>query len=255
MIPPRLRRLFQCPACRGPLEFSANEVQCSSEPSHVFRELDGFLSFLEPGPGKYDEEYASRYAGLWAFGYETLHVGLVEPLYRSVASLVAESLVGTHARETDPIIVDAGCGVGRVAADCARLTSTGVVLGFDASTCMLRLARRIATEPETVRLALPKYGFGDLSIAGRGCGNILLTHGDVDRLPLAEASADVFLSINVIDRLPGGPQPAFEEAARILRSGATLVFSDPLNSEPRTCPDAQEVGLRVLRGRETRQLR
>ena len=28
-----------------------------------------------------------------------------------------------------------------------------------------------------------------------------------------------------------------------------------VTSEPRTCPDAQEVGLRVLRGRETRQLR
>ena len=38
-------------------------------------------------------------------------------------------------------------------------------------------------------------------------------------------------------------------------AAAGLRISTSIPSEPRTCPDAQEVGLRVLRGRETRQLR
>lgn len=228
-IPESLVKVLRCPTCGGRLTGSVSGLACSIEREHRFAVKDGFLTFGEPPVGKYDPEYAARYAALWAYGYETLHRGLNESLYRTVSSLVAESLAARPEGAGPPIIVDCGCGVGRSSADCARLAPAGMVLGFDGSLPMLELSERVVCRKSPVAMELADYGFPELTIAGRGADNVFLMRADVERLPMADDSADVALSINVVDRLPGGPGAAFEECHRILRPGGYLVFTDPLN--------------------------
>ena len=208
------------------------------------RRENGILIFAEPNAGKYDPEYAARYAALWAFGCETLHSGLDEGLYRTVSSFLAEAIVGV----AEPLIVDAGCGVGRVLSDAARLAPHATVLAFDASVAMLEFARRVASG-ESIEVDLRDYGFPSLRIARPPAPNAVLARADVEDLPLVDACADVVLSINIVDRLPHGPEVAFRECHRILRPGGTLIFTDPFNwTEPwlwQKYPDAASV-LRLL---------
>src|SRR5438067_2467281 len=87
----RLQARLRCPTCRSPLEWAARSVQCISQIDHSF-ELHGQCPVFAPQvcQGKYDESYASRYAFLWAYGFEARNSGLVESLYRTVGSLGAE---------------------------------------------------------------------------------------------------------------------------------------------------------------------
>jgi hypothetical protein len=87
------------------MEGSGESVACSGTPRHLVEIEDETLVFGRPDIGKYEPGYASRYAGLWAFGFATLHSGLDEGLYRTVSSLVAETLAGSGTER--PVIVDA----------------------------------------------------------------------------------------------------------------------------------------------------
>jgi SAM-dependent methyltransferase len=221
-------RLLRCPLCRSRLSGARPPLVCTGAGRHRFGVKQGFLTFGEPPLGKYGSAYAARYAALWAFGYQTLNLGLDEPLYRTVSSLAAEALAARPPGDP-PIIADCGCGVGRVAADCSRLAPAGMVLGFDGSPAMLELAARIVGGTGSTECDLGAGGFGVLSIPGRGRRNVQLLRGDVERLPLAGRSVDLALSINIIDRLPHGPERALAECRRILRPGGRLLFTDPLD--------------------------
>jgi len=237
----RAAQFFRCPTCRAPL---GDDFACAA--GHAIPRQNGILTFAEPNAGKYDPAYAARYAALWAFGDETLHSGLDEGLYRTVSSFLAEALVS--ADRPDPLIVDAGCGVGRIMSDAARLAPRGTVLAFDASLAMLEFARRVAAG-ESIDVVLPDYGFPSLRVARPPSPNVVLARADVEDLPLIDACADVVLSVNIVDRLPHGPEIAFRECHRILRPGGTLIFTDPFNwTEPwlwEKYPDAASV-LRLL---------
>ena len=221
-------RLLRCPACGAQISNAEPGLACLGPSRHSFLLENGFLTFAKPPVGKYDPGYAARYAALWAFGYETLHSGLDESLYRSVSSLAAEALA-SGPRGEPRSIVDCGCGVGRVAADCAALASDGVVLGLDGSLAMLEMAERIVHGREPVDVDLSTYGFGTLTIPARTRGNVHLFRADVEDLPVADGCADLALSVNIIDRLPHGPERALAECHRILRPGGCLLFTDPLN--------------------------
>jgi SAM-dependent methyltransferase len=218
-----------CPLCKGALEEREDGLACQADPVHRIPITDGFLTFAEVNTGKYDDSYAARYAALWAYGYQTRHSGQNESLYRSVSSLVAEHLTARSAGDGPPLVVDAGCGVGRIAADCAALAPSGAVIGLDGSLSMLRLAERVACGTVPVEVHLETYGFPHLTIPSRGLSNVFLARADVERLPIVDGCADVALSANIIDRLPQGPEAAFRECRRILRPGGRLVFTDPLN--------------------------
>ncbi len=252
-VPGPVLDVLRCPRCHAGLTPAGDSLACAGPERHRFSERGGVLTLAEPPAGKYDPAYAARYAALWAYGFETLNSGLDESLYRTVSSLVAESLAARAAAHAasdaaasvPPIIVDAGCGVGRTTADVARLAPAGWVLGLDGSPAMLELAARIVLGSGKVAVPLPEDGFGDLSITGRRTANAVLARADVEHLPLADAVADVVLSVNIVDRLPQGPEAAFREGLRVLRPGGHLVFTDPLNwTRPRLWrrfPDAESV--------------
>src|SRR5215470_7395848 len=130
-LPPEVVRLFRCPSCHAALSTHSGALACDGPERHAVPTEDGIVVFARPDVGKYDPMYASRYAALWTFGYATLHSGLDESLYRTVSSLIAEAIA--ESRTDAPVIVDAGCGVGRVTGDAARLAPRATVLAFDAS--------------------------------------------------------------------------------------------------------------------------
>lgn len=245
-VPAEIRALLACPDCGAGLDAGDGALACRGPETHRFASADSFVTFARPDVGKYDPAYAARYAALWAFGYETLHSGADEPLYRAVSSLAAEALAGVAATgDGRPVVIDAGCGVGRMLRDAATLAPAATVLGFDGSLAMLELARAIVRSEEPVAVDLSAYGFGELHVPPRPCPGVHLFRADVERLPVADGVADLVLCVNTIDRLPHGPDRTLAEAHRSLRPGGTLVFTDPLNWTTREAwqrhPDAASI--------------
>jgi len=230
-VPPEIARALRCPQCGAALEAGESGVGCTGDAGHAIEVENDTLILARPDIGKYQPGYASRYAGLWAFGYATLHSGLDEGLYRTVSSFLAETLAASGTER--PLIVDAGCGVGRVTGDCTRLAPRAHILALDASPPMLAFARRVVLGSEPVVVELPGYGFPRLIIPAYAAAGPVFARADVERLPLADASVEIILSVNIIDRLPRGPELAFRECHRVLKPGGTLIFTDPLNwTEP-----------------------
>ncbi|HEX7681451.1 MAG TPA: class I SAM-dependent methyltransferase, partial [Thermoanaerobaculia bacterium] len=147
-LTPEVVRLFRCPACHATLSPHGGGLGCDGAERHLVEIEDGVVVFARPDVGKYDPTYASRYAALWTFGYTTLHSGLDEGLYRTVASLIAEALVASPSDQ--PVIIDAGCGVGRITGDAGRLAPRATILSFDASPAMLSFARRVVHGREPI---------------------------------------------------------------------------------------------------------
>jgi ArsR family transcriptional regulator len=95
-------------------------------------------------------------------------------------------------------VADLGCGTGALAADLAPRVRS--VVAVDQSAAMLRAARK--------RLA--------------GLSNVRIEEGRLESLPLADASCDAAIAALVLAYLQD-PDPALQEAARILRPGGRLV--------------------------------
>jgi ubiquinone/menaquinone biosynthesis C-methylase UbiE len=174
--------------------------------------------------GKYDAAYATKYAGIWALGYETLHRGENEGLYRTVNEMVL-----SEGRRNEPsTILDLGCGIGRIVADCARNFLDSFVLGFDASIHMLRRAREIVVGNREVLFDLSSVGLKNQAICGAGANNVCLAQADAHSLPINDDSLDIVTSVNLIDRV-SDPTTVFQEIVRALRKDGILVFTSPLN--------------------------
>jgi SAM-dependent methyltransferase len=227
-LPGEILALLRCPDCRSSIRLQDDTVECAGDPAHRFPVEGGRICFAQPPPGRYDDTYAARYAALWAYGYETIHSGQAESLYRTVASLASDVLRRRRHGE-DPIVVDSGCGVGRALADCSGMTEDGWLIGLDSSPAMLQLADRIVRGSGEVVLDLSESGFGSLRVPSRSAKNVFLFRACATQAPLKDGAADLVLSMNTIDRLLEGPEWIIAECSRILRPGGTLILADPLN--------------------------
>jgi SAM-dependent methyltransferase len=100
-------------------------------------------------------------------------------------------------------VVDIACGEGYLSVEAARWANK--VIGVDRSAEMLKRARALADR--------------------RGVSNIAWKRGEIERLPLDDASADVALLSQALHHA-GDPARALSEAARVLRPGGKVVVLD-----------------------------
>ena len=128
----------------------------------------------------------------------------------------------------DPVFLDLGCSVGRIAAEVAQRFPAADVYGLDLSYQMLRQAHDFWVAGETLRPNLPRYGWGTPTLSGRQLPNLHFALARAGELPFPDRSVDVLFNSFLIDRLPD-PFGAFAEWRRVLRPGGRLVFVSPLN--------------------------
>ena len=159
---------------------------CGSVPADLDRDATGSVVF---GAGLYTD--ADHQAG-----DETA-------LAASLGCGVPTAVADLHAGE---VVLDLGSGAGGdVLISARRVGPTGRAIGLDMTPEMLELARANA--------------------AAAGVANVEFLHGYLEDVPLPDDAVDVVLS-NCVLNLAADKDVVLAEAARVLRPGGRLAFSD-----------------------------
>jgi SAM-dependent methyltransferase len=122
------------------------------------------------------------------------------------------------------VVVDLGAGGGFDAFLAAHAVGPeGRVIGIDMSADMVALARRNAQ--------------------AHGASNVEFRLGEIEHLPVSDASADVVISNCVINLAPD-KRAVYTDVFRVLRAGGRLAISDVVAREPLPPAIAEDVAAR-----------
>jgi arsenite methyltransferase len=129
----------------------------------------------------------------------------LEAMYRIADVVRRRGLVRSSlAAAPGELIVDVGCGPGFLSAELRQeVGPAGSVVGVDSSPAMLALAARRC----------------------RGLGNVTLRQGDATSLPVADASFDAAVCVQVLEYV-ADTSAALRELYRALRPGGRVVVWD-----------------------------
>jgi arsenite methyltransferase len=155
----------------------------------------------------------------------TVHYGddLTElPDAAALASLGCGNPIAVADLDAGETVLDLGSGGGiDVLLSAKRVGPTGYVYGLDMTPEMLDLARRNATEA--------------------GATNVEFLGGEIEAIPLPDASVDVIISNCVINLSPDKPA-VFAEMHRVLRPGGRIGVSDVVTDDHLTEAERLERG-------------
>ena len=134
--------------------------------------------------------------------------------------------------DTGSLVLDIGCGLGRITAEIATL-GVAYVIGLDQSPQMTEEAARILCMRDPIPINLNLVGgktIGSHLALNYHLDNVDFIVGDVEQLPIRGGVFDLALSLNLLDRV-SDPQRAVLEIARILKPGGHLIVTHPYQWE------------------------
>lgn len=185
--------------------------------------------FAKKKKDKYEKKNGDpdKYLCMYGYGFQTLHTGASESLYRTVNALLLAELTNRSGEYT---ILDLGCGVGRTLYDCAPLYPNSLFVGTDLSKRMLSYARKMLRGKKPFTQDVTFTGIGKVTLSPKYVNNVILAQGSALRLPFQDEVFDVLINTYLIDRV-SDPSIAIKEMARVLKRNGIVIFTDPLNGE------------------------